>query len=272
MQNKQREAGYYWCSLVGAKWEILYWEGECWEHESGFDDTRMDRINETRILSPDEVFSDNTEFMALALKKSVSDNKRSINRLAYYFDESPFGVEIKLSDINAARGITNEPKLPFIDEGATDDRSGTNLLIHSHYVDNSSGAYSKYAPSMSVADLSGSGLTPMDIQRTIREATQKLLNQKPTSTFIAESKTDETRDNFERLARKQGAETHSCDCAPVHGRMPRFTVAPIPKDRETALWYSPDFIEAQKRLSEAAKPPVNRVSAFINRMMGGRKL
>ena len=200
MQNKQREAGYYWCSLVGAKWEILYWEGECWEHESGFDDTRMDRINETRILSPDEVFSDNTEFMALALKKSVSDNKRSINRLAYYFDESPFGVEIKLSDINAARGITNEPKLPFIDEGATDDRSGTNLLIHSHYVDNSSGAYSKYAPSMSVADLSGSGLTPMDIQRTIREATQKLLNQKPTSTFIAEDeKADKPSGNFEKV-------------------------------------------------------------------------
>lgn len=49
-----RENGYYWVRLPNADWEILFYDGSVWENQEGFTDNKIEEINETRLLSPDE--------------------------------------------------------------------------------------------------------------------------------------------------------------------------------------------------------------------------
>ena len=55
-----RHGGYYWVKRVGARWEIARWSVDlrCWFPERGYSsllDSDLDKINETRILAPNEV-------------------------------------------------------------------------------------------------------------------------------------------------------------------------------------------------------------------------
>ena len=55
-----RQSGYYWVKIVGVRWEIARWSVDlmCWfvvRGSSSLLDSDLDKINETRILAPDEV-------------------------------------------------------------------------------------------------------------------------------------------------------------------------------------------------------------------------
>lgn len=85
------------------------------------------------------------------------------------------------------------------------------------------------------------------IQEQIRYAKSRIPGSNRAKPFIDEDATDAPLDNFESFARRSS-----------------FSVPPIP-DPASGTRAFPDTT------NEPEPPPINRVSAFINRMMGGAK-
>jgi hypothetical protein len=82
MEQKQRETGYYWVMFEG-HWEVAYFQDGAFKvDEIIVSPTNLDEINETRILSPNEI----NQLIVDSENYSVHDRKENVE---YFIKNSP---------------------------------------------------------------------------------------------------------------------------------------------------------------------------------------